>query len=455
MRLLNVIFLLLIAAVVAWLGHVYIQNMPVFRTTVTLWQGLQISVGLLVLVVFLAGFVLNVLYSGIMEVRSMVRNANASAATRAGRRLSARMQDARELSAHGLYRDAKEILANILRERPDYLPAGLLLAEVLGKLGETELALKQLEALNRAQPELVELRYLMAEAQVNLRNRDAAISLLMQVAGEHPKQALRALRRLRALCVEAGRWEEALDMQKRLSSRFASELNQAERAMSAALSYQVGMLRVEADQFREASQIFQQIVKDDPSFVAAYLSLGRCMALQDQEAQGVEIWLEGFRATGEGALLQELEDFFIQSGKPEEGLAVLQRVAATSEHGTTAKFFLGKFYYRLEILDEALELFQEVRSQVVYSPILFFYMAKIHARRGRLEQALNEYRQLLRNLGVLKLRFECQACGHKTQDYQERCESCGGWNSLHFLFKENDLSELNMRPETGSWMSLA
>jgi len=215
------------------------------------------------------------------------------------------------------------------------------------------------------------------------------------------------------------------------------------------------MLRVEADQFREAAQVFQQIVKEDPAFVAAYLSLGRCMVLQDQEAQGLEIWLEGFRATGEGALLQELEDFFIQSGKPEEGLAVLQRVAATSEHGTTAKFFLGKFYYRLEILDEALDLFQEVRSQVVYSPILFFYMAKIHARRGRLEQALNEYRQLLRNLGVLKLRFECQACGHKVQDYQERCESCGSWNSLHFLFKENDLSELNMRPETGSWLTLA
>ncbi|MDE3033741.1 MAG: hypothetical protein KGI56_08770, partial [Acidobacteriota bacterium] len=78
------------------------------------------------------------------------------------------------------------------------------------------------------------------------------------------------------------------------------------------------------------------------------------MILQDQEAQGLEIWLEGFRKTGEGTFLQEIEDYFIQLGRPEDGLALLRKVAATSKHATTAKFFLGKMLYRLEILDEAL-----------------------------------------------------------------------------------------------------
>jgi lipopolysaccharide biosynthesis regulator YciM len=214
------------------------------------------------------------------------------------------------------------------------------------------------------------------------------------------------------------------------------------------------MAKVDADQFKDAAQIFQQVIKDEPDFVPAYLSLGRCMILQDQEAQGVEIWLEGFRNTGEGTFLQELEDYFIQLGRPEDGLALMRRVSATSKHATTAKFFLGKMLYRLEILDEALDLFQEVRSQVVYSPILFFFMAKIHSRRGRLDAALNEYRQLLRNLGVLKLRFECAVCGHRTQDYTDRCESCGSWNSAHFLFKESDLPEGPIRGESGSWMAM-
>jgi hypothetical protein len=87
------------------------------------------------------------------------------------------------------------------------------------------------------------------------------------------------------------------------------------------------------------------------------------MILQDQEAQGLEIWIEGFRRTGEGTFLQEIEDYFIQLGRPEAGLALMRRVAATSKHAATAKFCLGQMRYRREIWT-TLDLFQEVRSQV-------------------------------------------------------------------------------------------
>jgi len=286
------------------------------------------------------------------------------------------------------------------------------------------------------------------------RNPEAAVAGLKKLAADQPKKALRAWRRLRALHMEAQRWEEAAEAHKKLVAHFPGELTQGEKAQGAALAYQMGMTKVETDQFKDAAQIFQQVIKDEPDFVPAYLSLGRCMILQDQEAQGLEILIEGFRKTGEGTFLQELEDYFIQLGRPEDGLALMRRVAATSQHATTAKFFLGKMLYRLEILDEALDLFQEVRSQVVYSPILFFFMAKIHSRRARLDAALNEYRQLLRNLGVLKQRYECAVCGHRTQDYTDRCEGCGSWNSSHFMFKESDLPEGPVRNESGSWMAM-
>jgi lipopolysaccharide biosynthesis regulator YciM len=287
-----------------------------------------------------------------------------------------------------------------------------------------------------------------------VRNPEASVAVLKKLAADQPKKSLRAWRRLRALHMEAQRWEEAVEAHKKVVSLFPGELTQGERAQGAALAYQVGMAKVEADQYKDAAQIFQQVIKDEPDFVPAYLSLGRCMILQDQEAQGLEILIEGFRKTGEGTFLQELEDYFIQLGRPEDGLALMRRVAATSQHATTAKFFLGKMLYRLEILDEALDLFQEVRSQVVYSPILFFFMAKIHSRRARLDAALNEYRQLLRNLGVLKQRYECAVCGHRAQDYLDRCDSCGSWNSHHFMFKESDLPEGPIRAESGSWMAM-
>jgi lipopolysaccharide biosynthesis regulator YciM len=454
MRFINVIFFVLIGFALVSVGYVYVENYVVLSQQVVLFQDNRIRVTSLILAVFLLGFVLNLLYTGFIEFRRMLKNLNASAATRAGKRFSAQLQEARELIAHGLLNQARQSLEALVKERSNHVAASLMLGEVLLKVGEPGLAVKYLESLALAEQDLVEPQYLLADAYVASRNPEGAIALLKRLAGDYPKQALKALRRLRALFVEASRWEEALDIHRRLSSRFLAELNQTERAQGVALTFQMGLMKVEADQFKDAAQTFQQVIKDDPSFVPAYLGLGRCMILQDQEAQGIEIWLEGFRTSGEGAMLQEIEDYFIQCGRPEEGLSVLQRVAATSEHQTTAKFFLGKMYYRLEILDEALELFKDVRAQVVYSPILFFFMAKIHARRGRMEQALNEYRQLLRNLGILKLRYECNVCGHRAADYQDRCESCGSWNSVHFLFKENELSEVHLRPESGSWLAI-
>jgi lipopolysaccharide biosynthesis regulator YciM len=452
MRLINVLFIAIIAMVLTSVGYVYVQNARLMGMGVTLWNQNQIKVSTLLIGVFLLGFILNLLYTGIMELTRMIRGLNATAATRAGKRLTSLLQDARDLLAHGLPGQARQVLEGVLKERGDHEGAQLLLGEALLKLGDHDASVKHLEACCLARPQSVEFQYLLAEALLGARRRDAAVTVLKGLAGDHPKHALRALRRLRALYVDGGSWDEALDVHKRLVSRFPAELNQAERAQGAALLYQTGMAKAEADQFKEAVQVFQQVLKEDTSFVPAYLGLGRCMILQDQEPQGLEIWLEGFRATGEGAFLQEIEDYFIQCGKPEEGLTVLRRVAATSQFVTTAKFFLGKMLYRLEILDEALVHFQEVKAQVVYSPILYFFMAKIHARRGRLDQALTEYRQLLRNLGILRQRFECSSCGQKAPDYLDRCEGCGSWNTLHFLFKENELPDLPLRGDGGGWI---
>jgi len=453
MRLVNVFFIVLLLLVLMVLGNLYLTNHDLLVREVVVF-GESIKLQSLILVTFLLGFLLNVLYTGIMEVIRLVRGLNDSADTRLVKRISERMQDARDLVAHGLPREAKDILESILEQRREHIPARILLGEILIKTGAADEAVKLFQTLCDEEPEQVEARYQLAEALVAVRNPDASVVVLKKLAADHPKKALRAWRRLRAIHMESQRWEEAAEAHKKLIAYFSAELTQGEKAQGAALAYQVGLAKVEADQFKDAAQVFQQVIKDEPDFVPAYLSLGRCMILQDQEAQGLEIWLEGFRKTGEGTFLQELEDYFIQLGRPEDGLALLRRIAATSKHATTAKFFLGKMLYRLEILDEALDLFQEVRSQVVYSPILFFFMAKIHSRRARLDAALNEYRQLLRNLGVLKLRYECAVCNQRTQDYTDRCESCGSWNSNHFLFKESDLPEGPIRAESGSWMAM-
>ncbi len=456
MKFIHVFFVLLALFAMAALANLYYSNHELLNAQLILTDTYRAKVWWVVLGVFALGFLLNLLWTAVIEIYRAIQGLNSSAANRLGMRLSERVREARDLMSHGLPKEARPLLESILEQRADHGEAQLLLADCLMKAGENLAAVRALEKLTKQLPDWDEARYALAEAYQASRDTEAAAAVLKKLAADSPKHALRALRRLRAFHMEAHAWAEALEAHRKLLAQFPAEVGLPERAQGVALLYQLGVQRAEEDQFKEASQAFQQVIKEDPAFVPAYLAQGRAMILQDQEQQGVEIWLEGFRATGEGSFLQEIEDYFIQLGKPEEGLAVLERVAATSQHATTAKFFLGKMLYRLEILDRALEQFQEVRSQVVYSPILYFFMAKIHARRGRTEAALNEYRQLLRNLGVLKQRYECGVCGQRTQDFQDRCESCGSWNASHFLFKESDLPEDHTpRPQSGGWGAFA
>ncbi|HEX4846212.1 MAG TPA: tetratricopeptide repeat protein, partial [Geothrix sp.] len=276
MRLVNVFFFVLMAFVLFVLGNLYLTNHDLLVREVVIF-GESIKIQSVILLAFLLGFLLNVLYTGIMELVRLVRGLNASADTRLVKRISERMQDARDLMAHGLPREAKEILESILEQRKEHIPARLLMGEALMKTGSADEALKLFKALCDEEPDLVEAAYQLAEALVAVRNPDASVTVLTKLAASHPKKALRAWRRLRALHMDAQRWDEAMEAHKKLQTHFAADLTQGEKAQGAALAYQVGLAKVEEDHFKDAAQVFQQVIKDEPEFVPAYLSLGRCM----------------------------------------------------------------------------------------------------------------------------------------------------------------------------------
>lgn len=451
MRLINVIFLALVAFVITSVGYLYINNHWIMSQEISLWGHTTIKISTLLIGTFLLGFILNLLYTGVMELRRLMRGVSISAANLAGKCISSLLVEAKELLAHSMYDKALKVLETLLNECSDHEEANFLMGDTLLKLNEYDKAIHHLENAYSKWSHNTELKYLLVDALLAANNHDRAVVVLQTISCDYPTCALKALRKLRDIYSSNDQWEDAWDIQKRIVSRFSDSIPQSEINYTIGFLYQVGLDKVESDYFKEAAQIFQQILKDDKTFVPAYLSLGRCMILQDQENQGIEIWLEGFRTTGEGALLQEIEDYFIQSGKPDEGLSLLRKISAISEHVVTAKFFLGKMLYRLEILDEACALFEDVRLQAMDSPILNFFIAKIHARRGRLEKALSEYRQLLRNTGVLRLRFECSICGNKTSDYNDRCDACNNWNSIRFLFKESEVCDQSIKSDSNLW----
>lgn len=219
MRLVNVVFFIAIVFLLVMSAHVYATNHDILVQDLVI-RGEGVKVQTVILIAFLIGFVLNFIWALIMEIRQAIKGLNASAATRLGRRISEQLQDARDLMAHGLPKEAEQILRGVLEQRQDHPEAATLLGDCLLRQGDPDAAARVLAQACEAHPGHAEPRYLLAEARQAMRDPEGAAAALRRLAQDQPKQALRALRRLRALHLEAQRWEEAAEVQKRLVAQF-------------------------------------------------------------------------------------------------------------------------------------------------------------------------------------------------------------------------------------------
>ena len=68
---------------------------------------------------------------------------------------------------------------------------------------------------------------------------------------------------------------------------------------------------------------------------------------------------------------------------------------------------------RLEMIDEALEQFSQLKGHVTYFPALHYYLAKTMERHGNYRDALRELETVLRQAEVLKVEYACATCGRE------------------------------------------
>jgi lipopolysaccharide biosynthesis regulator YciM len=91
---------------------------------------------------------------------------------------------------------------------------------------------------------------------------------------------------------------------------------------------------------------------------------------------------------------------------------------------------LGRVYFELEMLDEAAEHFERLEARAPDLPAIHAFLGAIFERRGQAREAFAEYRRGLQALLRFGLPYQCAACRQSTPGWQDRCPSCGRWNTL-------------------------
>jgi tetratricopeptide (TPR) repeat protein len=239
-----------------------------------------------------------------------------------------------------------------------------------------------------------------------------------------------ALRGIRDLAVEAGRWPDALPAQQRLAALAEGPDRSRENDWLAAIHYELGRADLAAGNVSAALSSFRNSLRVDRRFLPASIALGDAHAAAGDHREAVRTWERAAELEPALPLLSRLEQVYRGDDRPTRMISLYERAQAQAPDDQTLAVALGRVYFELEMLDEAAEQFERIEMRAPNLPSVHAYLGAIFERRGKTREAFAEYRQSLRLAHAFDPPYRCGGCGATEPAWRDRCGRCGRWNQF-------------------------
>ncbi len=240
-----------------------------------------------------------------------------------------------------------------------------------------------------------------------------------------------ALMRMRDLYQRLNQWEELSETQGRLLTTplFPQDM-EMEHRRHVGFKYEFGRSLLEAGNAERAGKVFRGVIKLDKDFVPAYLGLGEVYLEENKQKDATELWEKAYKMTSSVMFLLRLEDLYLKQGEPGKVIELYKQAVNWRPQDATLKFFLGKMYYRLEMVDEAFDILSTVDWGDREFPDVHKLLGNIYLRRGSLGLAASEFKKALGFRKQVIVPYTCSNCELKTKEWAGRCPYCGKWNTF-------------------------
>jgi lipopolysaccharide biosynthesis regulator YciM len=428
---------------VAAMAH---RNRELVRQQFLLWDGTTLTVGWMLLLCFLAGAVF---VFGALSIREVERLTESWRR----RRETLQSEEIEDEYARGLVAELEgrpeEALAHfraVLERDSRHFNTLLKIGDVLRREGKHAQAIEFHRKAEHLREDDTRPLYALVEDHEAEGDMERARTVVARILAVN-RSSVAAWRKLRDLHVKESHWTEALEAQRRVDKLGGAPPEGRDARVGTGIRYQIAIGRLVEGGAREAVAQMRRLVREHPAFIPAHLGLGRALIEDGQENAGIEAWHEGFERTGSPIFLMALEEHFLEREQPLGGIEALKRCIARSRKDTLARFFLGKLYFRLEMLDDALAVLTSLEGRATYAPTLHYLIGRIHERRRNFEAAAREYRRVVKERDLVEVAFSCRSCGATRTEWADRCGRCGEWNTVEIDFREEiPLDELGIAP---------
>jgi len=275
-----------------------------------------------------------------------------------------------------------------------------------------------------------EVMFSLASDYEEAKRYDDALKVYKDILSNDSSN-LTALLKMRDLYQRLNLWEELYNAQRQL---LASPLSPAEQEVEhrklAGFKYELGRSLLESGDLERARKIFRGVIKLDKDFIPAYLGLGEVYLEENKIREAAELWEKAFKMTSSTLLLHRLEDLYLKQGEPGKAIEIYSQAVSWKPQDISLKFFLGKLYYRLEMIDEAFDILSSVDWGDKEFPDVHKLLGNIFLRRGTLGLAASEFKKALGFKKQIIIPYVCSNCDVRTTDWSGRCPNCGKWNTF-------------------------
>lgn len=442
---------LLILAVMALLGatgHLFVRNSEILRQEFVLSDTTSIPVWVTLGLGFGIGILMTLVFGLSREVGRLTDRWRHYRARRKSEEIEEEYSRGLVAVLEGSEEEALGHFRAVLERDSRHFNTLLKLGEVLRSLGKHNDAIEFHRKAQHLKEDDTRPLYALCDDYEDKGDMARARAMLGKILGIN-KNSVSAWRKLRSLHIKEGNWDDALEANQKAEKYSGTHdpRDGADVRIGQGIRYEIAQTRLRAGRAKDAAGILRRLLKEAPQFIPAYVLMGQALATDGQDPQGVEAWYDGFEATGSPIFLTVLEEHFLRLDNPLAAIEALKSCVARAEKDTLPRFYLGKLYFRLEMLDDAFSVLSSLEGRASYAPTLHYLLGRIHERRRSFPDAAAEYRRVIKELELVQLEYRCQACAETSMEWSDRCAQCGMWNTIEVALREEiSLDALGLSP---------
>ncbi|MDP2753044.1 MAG: tetratricopeptide repeat protein [Nitrospirota bacterium] len=337
------------------------------------------------------------------------------------------------LHAHHNQNEAKELLGEVLTEEPEYLNALLRLGDIAISEEDFQKAREYYQKAWDLNPQSLEALFALERLMERTGRWPDTLRYIEEIL-EIDEGNLSALYKKRDILERLDRWDDLIFVQKAIFKNEHTEKDRnRERQNLVGYKYEYGRYSLENGELEKAKKAFRTVLRLEKDFIPATLGLTEVLLREGETEEAINLLEKGYEQTSSMVILSRLEDLLINVGEPARLIRIYKNNLSKNPQDPLMKFFLGKLYYRLEMIDDAFETLTSIDTGGTAYPDLYQLMGNLYMKRNQIDRAVYEFKRALDVYKpVFSLSYRCKDCGYMSSEWSGRCTNCKKWSTYQF-----------------------